>query len=259
MAEKKTWTRKEIFSLISQWEARPELWDVKHRDFRNKIKKQKLLADLAVRFNTDEIEINRKLHNLRTQFHQELRKIARKQSDAPDANGTFQSSWEFFNVMGFIRGDYFYSKSIEMDDSQSQDVFENVNEKSTLEKTATNLKRPCDIKESREAYIPDKSTRLSNLAVDEFQIFGDLVVSELRNLRSRENQNELKRMILRAISHISEVDDRRASSSELHLEPNASESYNYPSRPSSSSSYHSKFSPEEQGVHSIYNQEKESK
>ncbi|EFA00959.2 uncharacterized protein LOC103314973 [Tribolium castaneum] len=255
MAEKKTWTRKEIFSLISQWESRPELWDVKHRDFRNKTKKQKLLADLAARFNTDDIEINRKLHNLRTQFHQELRKIARRQSQAPDANGTFQSSWEFFNVMGFIRGDFSYSKSMEMDDSQAEDVFENVSEK-----PVTSLKRPSDTKEfPREVFTPHKSTRLSNSPIDDFQIFGDFVVSELKNLRSRENQNELKRMILRAISHISEVDDRNASSSELHLESNASESCNYPSRPSSSSSYHSKFSPDEQGVQSLHNTEKDFK
>lgn len=113
MTEKKTWSRKEIFSLIAQWEHHPELWDMKNKNFRNKIKKQKLIAELASKFNVDESEINRKLHNLRTQFHQELRKIARRQGDVLNGNGTYQSSWEFFNAMCFIRGDFSYSKSLD--------------------------------------------------------------------------------------------------------------------------------------------------
>jgi hypothetical protein len=42
---------------------------------------------------------------------------------------------------------------------------------------------------------------------DEFQVFGDFVACELRNIRTRKNQNHLKRMIQRAILQISELDD----------------------------------------------------
>lgn len=116
------------------------------------------------------------------------------------------------------------------------------------EKTTTDVKTSSDIKEYRNSPTPHKCRKLSNPPIDDFQIFGDLVVSELRNLRSRENQNALKRMILRAISHISEVDDRNATRSAHLDESNVSELCNYPSRSSSVSSFHSKFSPEEPGI-----------
>lgn len=105
MAEKKCWSKDDTFSLITQWELYPELWDVKSKNYRNRIKKQNALKELAVKFNTVESEVSRKLHNLRTQYHQELRRIKTKKS-GDGADDVYISTWEFFNVLKFISCDH---------------------------------------------------------------------------------------------------------------------------------------------------------
>lgn len=47
--------------------------------------------------------------------------------------------------------------------------------------------------------------------IDNFQIFGDYVASELRSLRSEQLQRKLKRMIQKAILEISELADEEES------------------------------------------------
>lgn len=98
MSEKKYWSNHDVLSLISKWELYPELWDVSNESYRNRLKKQNALKNLATIFETAEYEINRKFHNLRTQYHHELRRIQEKKS----ADDTYQSSWEYFDAMKFI-------------------------------------------------------------------------------------------------------------------------------------------------------------
>lgn len=101
MNENKTWTKQEVFSLIHHWKLHPELWDVKNKEYRNKAKKQAALRAIASELKTPENEIYRKFHNLRTQFHQELRRIkARRSCDGSE--DTYRTSWKFFDAMGFI-------------------------------------------------------------------------------------------------------------------------------------------------------------
>lgn len=102
MAEKKCWTSKDIFSLISRWELLPELWDVKSKQYRNRVRKQNALQKLSIEYNTSEKEINRKLHNLRTQYNHELRKSRKKRSDNGDEDVN-QSNWEFYRSLLFLR------------------------------------------------------------------------------------------------------------------------------------------------------------
>lgn len=103
--QRKLWDKTDVFTLISEWKLLPELWDVKHVWYRNRNKKQRALQQLATKFDTNTNEISRKLHNLRTQFHSEIRRIKTKNnSDGPDE--THQSAWEFFDVVKFISSDH---------------------------------------------------------------------------------------------------------------------------------------------------------
>ena len=97
----KSWTKSDVFLLISQWELYPELWNVKNKLYRNRIKKQNALKEIASNFNTTTNEVSRKLHNLRTQYHSEVRRIkCKKSGNGAEENNT--SSWEFFSAMNFI-------------------------------------------------------------------------------------------------------------------------------------------------------------
>lgn len=101
MNENKTWTKQEVFSLIHHWKLYPELWDLKSKEYRNKTKKQAALRAIATKFKTPENEIYRKFHNLRTQFHQELRRIKSRRS--VDGSGdAYRTSWKYFDAMSFI-------------------------------------------------------------------------------------------------------------------------------------------------------------
>lgn len=94
MTDNKTWSSEEIFELISLFKAHRELWDVRHKHYRNKIYKQKVLHKIASRINVSSIEIHRKLHNLRTQFYQEFRRMQ---------NGGYTTTWKYYEAMSFIR------------------------------------------------------------------------------------------------------------------------------------------------------------
>lgn len=102
--EKKTWDRRDVFALIADWKLTPALWDAKHKSYRSKIVKQTVLEELAAKYSTNANEINRKLHNLRTQYHSEIRRIRTKNGE----DGTdypYHTSWEFFDALKFIAGD----------------------------------------------------------------------------------------------------------------------------------------------------------
>nr|CAH7747645.1 unnamed protein product [Callosobruchus chinensis] len=67
--EKFNWTRGDMCLLIENFELYPEFWNVHTAEFKDRIKKQSALQKLADLFNTSTADIQRKLHNLRTQIN----------------------------------------------------------------------------------------------------------------------------------------------------------------------------------------------
>lgn len=112
MADKKSWSKEETLSLISHWELHPVLWDVKNKNYRNRIKKQNALRTIGAALNTNENEIGRKLHNLRTQFHSELRKIKANHS-GDGTEDKYETNWEFFEAIKFIQADHSNKQTID--------------------------------------------------------------------------------------------------------------------------------------------------
>ncbi|CAL1678834.1 unnamed protein product [Lasius platythorax] len=74
------WTKDKTKLLISLLEGLPHLWDVSQADYKNRSKRTASIEQLAQQFNTDSGEVGRKLHNLRTQFNNELRKTRKRKS-----------------------------------------------------------------------------------------------------------------------------------------------------------------------------------
>ena len=61
--------------LILKYELHPDLWDVTRVEYRDRIKKQNIYKEISEEMNINENELCKKIHNLRTQFHQEFRRI----------------------------------------------------------------------------------------------------------------------------------------------------------------------------------------
>lgn len=72
MSDKKEWFKGEIEDLINMYHGKPELWDVTSNIYKNRVKKQDAVKEMAEEFNTTVEEIQRKIHNLRNQFNSEF-------------------------------------------------------------------------------------------------------------------------------------------------------------------------------------------
>lgn len=79
----------------------PELWNISGQTNKDRVKKTAAIESLAEQFHIDSAEINRKLHNLRTQLNNELRKMRQKKS-GQGADETYKSSWEYFEMIKFM-------------------------------------------------------------------------------------------------------------------------------------------------------------
>ncbi|KAL1516657.1 hypothetical protein ABEB36_000540 [Hypothenemus hampei] len=212
MAQIKCWSEEETFSLISYWKMYPELWNVNNINYRNRAKKENALKELAAKFDTIESEISRKLHNLRTQFHQgKRRKKTNKDGDE------YQITWKFYDAMKFISNDHSTSGNFEPPKQMEILANEHDNSNDDIKIDVQPRKRkPGHIKKNNRQHevIFKKTSNLLNKRSDQFQIFGDFVASELRNLKSWDYQRQLKLTIQRAIVQYSELDLSSPSTSE---------------------------------------------
>lgn len=95
------WSSENTMKLIEMFERDcKELWDNKHPSNKDRSARQAKHEYLANAFGTTAEEISRKLHNLRTQFNNELRKIKRKQAGGECSTGS--SGWEYFDALLFL-------------------------------------------------------------------------------------------------------------------------------------------------------------
>jgi hypothetical protein len=102
MENKKLWNDGEVKLLIATYEENPILWDVHSTNYRDRTKKQATLQTIATKFNTDCGEITRKLHNLRSQFMQEVKKIKKKKS-GEGLDEVYISNWPYYSALKFIQ------------------------------------------------------------------------------------------------------------------------------------------------------------
>ena len=68
----KNWSAEEIKELIEIYETKQILWNVSHTEYRDRIRKQKVFEEIAVKFSCSAGEVQRKLHNLRNQVRKSL-------------------------------------------------------------------------------------------------------------------------------------------------------------------------------------------
>ncbi|KAH8390027.1 hypothetical protein KR200_005652 [Drosophila serrata] len=98
------WDRDNIIKLIELYENHSVLWDVSSGDYKNKHKKQNAYREIAEALGKSDDEIKTKIHNLRTQFLQEVRRVKQKKS-GQGTSDNYTSKWEFFDALKFIKND----------------------------------------------------------------------------------------------------------------------------------------------------------
>lgn len=90
------WTREKTLALIHEYRKRRGLWDMTHEDYRKKDVKQKLLVEVSETLsgNIPIMEIEKKFHTLRTQYHREINRMKRKEP--------YNSKWFGFKYLQFL-------------------------------------------------------------------------------------------------------------------------------------------------------------
>lgn len=90
------WTRDKTLSLINEYKKRRGLWDMTHEDYRKKEMKQKLLLEVSASLGggIPIVEIEKKFHTLRTQYHREINRMKRKEP--------YNSKWFGFKNLQFL-------------------------------------------------------------------------------------------------------------------------------------------------------------
>ena len=102
---KREWSRIGIWEMIVEYEGRPSLWDVCSPEYRDRNKQTEAWKTLAVglKLDRDIGEVQRKIHNLRNLFCQELKKSSETKSGQATAQ-TCKSRWPYFDSLKFIQG-----------------------------------------------------------------------------------------------------------------------------------------------------------
>lgn len=119
-----------------------------------------------------------------------------------------------------VRVNYFFQTPIE-DVSQTEtqhssiDGENRIQESPKIERNGSKKAVKRKSKETEDDATLAKAIKVMERPLDDFQIFGDYVASELRSLRSDHLQRKLKRMIQRDILQISELSDQEETRSLL--------------------------------------------
>lgn len=119
---KREWQRTDVENLIKSYQTYDMLWDVKSDGYKNKALKRAAIQELSKQFGRSTDEITRKLHNLRSQFNSELKKLRTHTASGGQTTGTsgggsgrrsrgnavavdngFVSKWPFFTQLHFLR------------------------------------------------------------------------------------------------------------------------------------------------------------
>lgn len=99
-----TWNSEMTMKLIETLESECDvLWNSKHTFYKDKMTRQAKTEFLAEMFGTTAEEINRKIHNLRTQYNNELRKLKKRHEAGSERSAGMVSGWEYFEAMSFLK------------------------------------------------------------------------------------------------------------------------------------------------------------
>ncbi|XP_067001849.1 uncharacterized protein [Anabrus simplex] len=220
--DKKMWSRKETTELIQMYESSPWLWNMQHRNYRNRQHKNATLLKMAQHFETNTSEIQRKLHNLRNQLCQEMQKIKKKRTET-GREDAYKSSWPHFEALQFIlpavcarqaAANLVSSQQIDADIQPSYQQLDGENDVEILPTPSVSVmedpfprKKPRREKlqkdDDEEDFINSALAFIKKLP-DENDSFGEYVAMELKSLKTDFNRRRLKSEIRKAISKIAD-------------------------------------------------------
>ncbi|XP_055591253.1 uncharacterized protein LOC129743292 [Uranotaenia lowii] len=188
------WSSEKVLRFIEDYQSMPCLWDVKNKDYKNRIKRKLARESLAVKFNESVSEIEKKIHNLKTSYNRERKKTCTASGSSPK-----ESSWFAFKYLQFLQPaiEPKKTRNTDLDDTQdendtneisllnSSDYHEDQNEEPL---SVDDAERPSSSKRIKKHDSPaEQAVKCMKMlcdnvsARDEYSAFGDYIANKLRN------------------------------------------------------------------------------
>ncbi|KAG8224041.1 hypothetical protein J437_LFUL001118 [Ladona fulva] len=211
---KREWLATDVENLICAYKSRPCLWDINSLDFKDKYAKSKAINELAREFNTSTSEISRKIHNLRNQFNSEMKKTLQRFSGKGTAENNV-SKWPHFQALMFLKSSVISREPREPTKNYAgSEVISQLGEEIILEEPNmqnSNEFNPEEMNNIKsEEPVGKSKKRKQTTAIyesDQFDIFGEFVASEIRNLSVEYLKRKMKRRIQQVILEILEEEE----------------------------------------------------
>ncbi|XP_026471308.1 uncharacterized protein LOC113382174 [Ctenocephalides felis] len=222
--EKFVWERNKVFQLIELVEARPELWNIRLKEYRNRNLKQQSLETIATSLNLGVKTVKDKIHNLRCQLNEHLRKM-KKFKSGQGADERYKPKWEFFEAVKFMNIQINSTKDSIVSVGSAPDIITDVldHHDEEMKDNSGSWQTPVTKPHKNKKRAPDsvkKDDELLNEALaclrapkDHLDVFGEFVTAELRVLPYEDIRNKLKLKIQRAILDAHEEVNMRGVSS----------------------------------------------
>jgi hypothetical protein len=96
------WGNEIVLQLIELYQNHRLLWDTSNRDYKNKVKKNDAWEDIANALKLPRKQVEAKVHNLRSQFLRETKKISSSKTTGSGQDDMKYSLWFAYDSMKFL-------------------------------------------------------------------------------------------------------------------------------------------------------------
>lgn len=223
------WTERKIEELIGFLKQYPLLWDVRHKDYKNRPRKQQALTEISKIINLPSLELERKMNVLITQYRRARKKYLYLANRGVDPNEIPARLWSWYEKLSFLE-DRFQAlashAAIPQDDNNTEHIWlhttedidemkpsisdykevvkptnygEDDNEDATIENSIN--KRPkSDHAEGKECYtlLKEMLREGQGKDKDEYDAFGEYIAIKLKKMdhvTRLELQNKINNLI----------------------------------------------------------------
>lgn len=98
---KKKWCERDTVKFVLMYEAEPVLWNVKLKDYRNKIARNEAIQRIIDNFNISGLsvqDVNMKINNIRSTYLQEKAKVRRSTESGCSVDDVYTPSLVWFDI-----------------------------------------------------------------------------------------------------------------------------------------------------------------
>lgn len=96
------WSKWKVSRLIELFEQETVLWNVTSANHKNSNTRHDALQRIATAMECTVNEVDKKLHNLRSQYLREVTKVEKSKKSGAGANDVYVPKWQFFSLLSFL-------------------------------------------------------------------------------------------------------------------------------------------------------------